>query len=197
METYCSDLPCRPECLDRAPACPVEVEGRADDGTLTPESSHRSWRAPRVPEPSLYSFTLSFVMQKLFSCPQLYLRRNCSLYLWACISVCLWKGVNSASSYATAILHPHSSFKKLTTCSLASVPQLFGALSCKLKGRRFGSRSGHMPRLQVAGLIPGQHAYERASDRVSPSHRSLTLSPPSSLSKTNEKVSLSEDEERK
>ena len=52
--------------------------------------------------------------------------------------------------------------------ALASVAQLVGASSCKLKGYGFNSLSGPLPR--VAGSVPGWGAYERQLINVSLSH---------------------------
>ena len=74
--------------------------------------------------------------------------------------------------------------------ALAGVAQLVGALFCKLKGHRLDSQSEHIPRLQVD---PWLGHTRRQLINVS---LSVSLSPSSSLSKSNEKMSSGEDKKK-
>lgn len=92
LEKHCSDLAWRSEYLDRAATCPMEVKGNISKGSLAPREFPPSWRAPTVPQPSLYSSSLAFVVRKQLSRSQWSLWRNGSLCMWAYISVCSWRG---------------------------------------------------------------------------------------------------------
>ena len=81
--------------------------------------------------------------------------------------------------------------------ALATVPQLVGSLSCKLKGHGFNSQSGYMPGLPIRSPI-GEciEAVNRCSSLASMFlSPSLSLSLPLPLKSIS--MSLSEDEKKK
>ena len=73
--------------------------------------------------------------------------------------------------------------------ALASVAQLVGASSCNLKGCRFDSQSGHMPRLRVWSLVRALVRGNQSMSMCVCLYVSLSLSSPLSLLSPLSKIS--------
>ena len=80
---------------------------------------------------------------------------------------------------------------KIPPTALASVAQLVGASSHRLKVRGFNSQSAHTPRVWVGSLVRVRTRKQSMDVSLSVSV-SLPLPLPLSLSKNNEKMSLGE-----
>ena len=78
--------------------------------------------------------------------------------------------------------------------ALASVAQLVGAMSCKLKSCRFNSRPVHMPGFQIWSEV---RAHVRGSRSMFLSHMDISLSLSPSLPFSLKSISMSLGEDKK